>query len=167
MERLDRHKESFHHILNTFSVPEEDKEKFKSVNNIRAVVLAAEWCGHCMMDIPIFLNIAEEANIETRFLIRDDNLELMDQYLTNEKRYIPIFIFIDENGNEIGKWGPWAPEINEFTNELKKDLPERDSEDYDEAFKQYIKKVSASFSNDEKLWNYAYNDMKQTVLNLQ
>lgn len=166
MARLDHHKESFQHIYNTFEVPEEDKEKFKAIDGVRAIVLAAEWCGHCMMDIPIYLNIAETADIDTRFLIRDDNLELMDQYLTNEKRYIPIFIFIDKDGNEIGKWGPWAPEINEFTNELKKDLPDRESEEYDEAFKQFVKRVSKAFSTDEKLWGYVYNDMKKTILNL-
>lgn len=167
MDRLDFHKDSFHHILNTFTVPEEDCEKFHSVDNVRAIVLAAEWCGHCMMDIPIFSNIAKEANIQTRFLIRDDNLELMDNYLTNEKRYIPIFIFIDENGNEVGKWGPWAPEINDFTNELKKDLPERDTEEYDAAFKKFVKQVSRSFSTDNTLWNHVYNDMKETILNLK
>jgi len=166
MARLDHHKESFQHIYNTFEVPEEDKEKFKAIDGVRAIVLAAEWCGHCMMDIPIYLNIAETADIDTRFLIRDDNLELMDQYLTNEKCYIPIFIFIDKDGNEIGKWGPWAPEINEFTNELKKDLPDRESEEYDEAFKQFVKRVSKAFSTDEKLWGYVYNDMKKTILNL-
>lgn len=166
MERLDKHKEAFHHIKDTFSVPEEDVPQLNDVKNVKALVLAAEWCGHCMLDIPIFLHIAEKANIPTRFLIRDDNLELMDQYLTNEKRYIPIFIFIDEDGNEIGKWGPWAPEINEFTERLKADLPIRDSEQYEEAFQQYIKQVGDSFKNDDTFWHYVYNDMKHTILSL-
>src|SRR5690625_4199590 len=166
MERLEKHKEAFHHIKETFSVPDADLQALSKVNNVKAVVLAAEWCGHCMLDIPIFLHIAEKANIPTRFLIRDDHLELMDQYLTNEKRYIPIFIFADEDGNEIGKWGPWAPEINEFTEELKANLPPRDADEYEEAFQQYIKQVSESFQNDPTFWNHVYNDMKKTVLSL-
>ena len=45
--------------------------------------------------------ISEVANIEMSLLIRDENLELMDQYLTNgTARAIPIFIFIDKDGNE-------------------------------------------------------------------
>src|SRR5690625_4956644 len=119
-----------------------------------------------MLDIPILLHIAERADIPVKFLPRDENLELMDQYLTNEKRYIPIFIFIDEDGNEIGKWGPWAPEINEFTERLKADLPIRDSEQYEEAFQQYIKQVGDSFKNDDTFWHYVYNDMKHTILSL-
>src|SRR5690625_6161251 len=53
-----------------------------------------------MLNIPIFLKIAEIANMPVRFLNRDENLELMDEYLTNGNRVIPIFIFIDEDGNE-------------------------------------------------------------------
>jgi|SRR5690625_2889709 len=166
MERLDKHKESFHHIRNTFSIPEADKAQFNDVQHVKAIILAAEWCGHCMLDIPIYLHIAEVANIPTRFLIRDDHLELMDRYLTNEKRYIPMFIFIDDKGNELGTWGPWAPEVNEFTEELKKDLPPRDSDQYEEAFQQYIKRVSESFRQDDEIWNYVYNDMKKTILSL-
>lgn len=45
--------------------------------------------------------ISEVANIDMRLLIRDENLELMDRYLTNgTARAIPIFIFIDKDGNE-------------------------------------------------------------------
>lgn len=164
--RLDKHNDAFHHVNQTFTIPTEDVPSFERVENRRALILAAEWCGHCMLDIAIFLHIANQANIPTRFLIRDDNLELMDRYLTNEKRYIPIMIFIDENGNEVGKWGPWAPEINDFTNKLKEDLPERDSEDYDEAFQQYIKKVGVAFETDTSLWDYVYNDIKQTVVSI-
>jgi len=166
MERLDKHKEAFHHIYESFSIPSPDVSQLEGVKNIRALVLAAEWCGHCMLDIAIYLRIADQANIPTRFLIRDDNLELMDQYLTNEKRYIPIFIFIDEDGNEIGKWGPWAPEINELTEKLKENLPERDSEKYEAAFQNYIKQVGTAFEQDKTLWNYVYNDIKQTVLTI-
>lgn len=166
VERLDKHKEAFHHISETFTVPNEDAALLEKIKNTRALILAAEWCGHCMLDIAIFLHIANKANIPTRFLIRDDNLELMDRYLTNEKRYIPIIIFIDENGNEVAKWGPWAPEINDFTDRLKEDLPARDSDGFDEAFQQYIKKVGTAFKTDQSLWNYVYNDMKQTVLSI-
>ena len=49
--------------------------------------------------------ISEVANIDMSLLIRDENLELMDQYLTNgTARAIPIFIFIDKDGNEQAVW---------------------------------------------------------------
>lgn len=163
-ERLDKHKDGFNHIFESFSIPGEDSNELDKVKNIRALVIAAEWCGHCMLDIPIFLHIAKEANIETRFLIRDDNEALMKQYETNGKQYIPIIIFIDEDGNEVGKWGPWAPEVNEFTDQLKAHLPERDSEQFEAAFQEFIQKVSTAFTTDKSLWTAVYNDMKKSIL---
>ena len=48
-------------------------------------------------------------------LLRDQNLELMDQYLTNgTSRAIPIFVFIDQNGNERAVWGPRAETVQHF-----------------------------------------------------
>ncbi len=35
---------------------------------------------------------------------RDDNLDIMDRYLTDGKRVIPVFVFFDEEGQEIGRF---------------------------------------------------------------
>lgn len=118
-----------------------------------------------MMDIPILLKLLEAANIPIRFLPRDNHLELMDRYLTNGKRYIPVFIFIDEAGNEVTKWGPMAPEVEEFVNNLKEDLPEKGADGYEEAWKNYIQKVGDTFTKDANIWQFVYNDIKQTITN--
>ena len=55
--------------------------------------------------------ISEVANIDMRLLIRDENLELMDQYLTNGTTCDSIFIFIDKDGNEQAVFGPRAPKV--------------------------------------------------------
>ncbi|RYE36797.1 MAG: thioredoxin family protein, partial [Sphingobacteriales bacterium] len=42
-----------------------------------------------------------------RFVLRDENLELMDAHLTNGGRAIPVVLVIDrQNGGVIAKWGP-------------------------------------------------------------
>ena len=87
----------------------------------------------------------------------------MDQYLTDEKRFIPIFIFIDEAGNEIGKWGPMAPVVKAYTDELKKDIPPKDAADYEEKFKVMIGKTSKRFTEDVDLWHDVYLDIKKTI----
>lgn len=167
MERLDYHRDAFEHIYNNFSVPQEDESLFNLEKDVKVIALAAEWCGHCMMDVPILLRITEKANLPTRFLVRDDHLDVMDQYLTNGKRYIPIFIFIDENGNELAKWGPMAPEISDFSDRLKENLPEKESPEYDQAFKQFIKEIGSTFRNDETFWNYVYEDLKKTITSIK
>jgi len=163
IDSLEYHRDNFLKIYENFQVPEEDKAKLQEKNNLRCIVLAEVWCGHCMMDVPILLKLTETAGIPVRILPRDSHLELMDQYLTNGKRYIPIVIFIDEDGNEVAKWGPMAPEIEEYVNELKKDLPEKDAPGYKEAFKKYVDEIGKTFSTNETFWNYVYEDMKKAI----
>ena len=91
----------------------------------RGIVLTADWCGDAALNVPVIQRMAEEGQIELRFLIRDENLELMDQYLTNQTaRAIPIFIFIDEAGEEIKVWGPRAEEVQQLVMSLRSELPD-------------------------------------------
>jgi len=66
------------------------------------------WCGDAAQNIPIIEKIAaENPGIETRYILRDENPELMDQYLTNGARSIPKLIALDANTLEVlGTWGP-------------------------------------------------------------
>lgn len=163
INELDQHRQSFLHIYENFKVPETDKTNLTQYNNIRIIVLAEPWCGHCMLDIPILLRLTEAGNIPVSFLRRDDNLTLMDQYLTNDKRIIPIFIFIDQDGNELATWGPMAPEIATYSDELKQELPDKEDPNYQEAFQQLVKKIGDTFTNDESFWNAVYQDIKKTL----
>jgi len=71
------------------------------------IVLTESWCGDAAQNIPVFAKIAEaNPNITLRILQRDENPELMDQYLTNGGKSIPKLICVDENLNELGTWGP-------------------------------------------------------------
>ncbi len=165
MEDLDKHKEGFMNIHKNFRLPE-DEEFFKELKdrNLRAVVLAEVWCGHCMLDIPILLHLAEAANVPVRFLRRDENLELMDQYLTNGKsRTIPIMIFIDEDGTQVAQWGPVAPEVKAFVQKYRTELPDKDDPAYDEKFKAMIKITSKEFAENESIWTIVYNDIKKAL----
>ena len=44
--------------------------------------------------------------LELRMLRRDQHPEVMDRYLTNGSRSIPIVIVLDEEFRELGHWGP-------------------------------------------------------------
>src|SRR5699024_9023504 len=105
----------------------------------------------------------ETANIPVSFLPRDEHLELMDQYLTHNKRFIPIFIFIDKEGNEIEKWGPMAPEVETYAKKLKKNLPPKEDPNYKQAFQKYANTISEAFTKDDTYWNIVYEDIKNVL----
>lgn len=165
MEDLEKHKEGFLHIYENFTLPRDD-DFFRSLKerNLRVIILAEVWCGHCMLNIPVLLRLAEKTEMPVHFLRRDENLELMDQYLTNGKsRTIPIFIFIDENGNEVAKWGPIAERTKQFITPLKDELPSKDAADYEEKFTKLIEFTAKSFKENSDFWYGAYESMKNTL----
>src|SRR5699024_5738034 len=111
----------------------------------------------------ILLKILETANIPVSFLPRDDHLELMDQYTINNKRFIPIFIFIDDSGNEIGKCGTMAHEVEKLYEEMKASVPVKDHTDYAESFKQYSEKISKLFTQDDTYCVATYESIMKSM----
>ncbi|MUK90036.1 thioredoxin family protein [Ornithinibacillus sp. L9] len=166
IESMEKHKENLLHIYDHFTPPE-DTDFFHKVQqkNLRVIVLTEDWCGDAMLNIPILLRISEKTNMNVRMLLRDQNLELMDQYLTNGKsRSIPIFIFIDSDGNEVTKWGPRAEKIQQFFDHAKNNLPSQEADDYEEKFREMLLFITKSFRENRDFWNYVYDSIKQTLL---
>ena len=85
------------------------------------LVLTEGWCGDAAQIIPVLHKAASlNENIALGFLLRDDNLELMDMYLTNGKsRSLPKLIVLDENNNELFNWGPRPVILQELFYHLK------------------------------------------------
>jgi len=72
------------------------------------LIIAEAWCSDCAQIIPIINKIAEASDhIELKIVLRDENPELMDRYLTNGGKAIPILICIDKGTMRvICIWGP-------------------------------------------------------------
>lgn len=71
------------------------------------LVISEGWCGDAAQIVPIINKMAEVSNfIDLRIVLRDDNDELMNEFLTNGARAIPKLIVLDKDNNVIGSWGP-------------------------------------------------------------
>jgi len=71
------------------------------------MVLTESWCGDAAQNIPVLKKIADENPlIDLRLVLRDDNDELMQKYLTNGGRSIPKLIAVSEDmEKELFTWG--------------------------------------------------------------
>ena len=98
MKRLDK----------TIKISEETIAKLKDVKEPQTwLVLTEGWCGDAAQNLPVINKLAEEnANIQLRVVLRDENLELMDGFLTNGGRSIPKLIALNKNNEVIDTWGP-------------------------------------------------------------
>jgi hypothetical protein len=77
----------------------------------RLLALAADWCGDAVNTLPALAKWAELTGVELRLLERDAWPQVMDRYLTNGSRSIPIVIVLDAAFHELGHWGPRPSEL--------------------------------------------------------
>ena len=86
------------------------------------LVLTEAWCGDAAHSIPIMHALAVlNPLIEMRLLLRDENPELMDQYLTNGvSRSIPKLIGLDPaTMEELFTWGPRPAPLQKIFFQMK------------------------------------------------
>lgn len=97
----------------------------ETVRNLKVnwiwLILTEAWCGDAAQNIPTIEKIARENDgIKTLYILRDENLELMDKYLTNGARAIPKLICLDaETLEELGTWGSRPKAADALFKELK------------------------------------------------
>ncbi|MGG4452156.1 thioredoxin family protein [Brevibacillus porteri] len=162
-ESMNVNKEELSRVYDQLTFTEEDLAFFGdfSQRNWKGIVLTADWCGDASLCVPVIQRIAEESNVELRFLIRDENLELMDQYLTNgTARAIPIFIFLDQDGYEARVWGPRSPEVQEMITTARAGLPAADAPDFEEKQKELYRNFKQKISTDPAIWRTVIESVK-------
>lgn len=104
----------------------------------KLLVIAEDWCGDASNTVPILAKLADAVpNLELRVILRDQNPTVMDRYLTNGSRSIPIVIALDSNFHEVGHWGPRPAELQAWVMANLKTMPK--SELYPLARKWYAK----------------------------
>lgn len=84
-------------------------------------VLTEPWCGDAAQNVPILAKIAESSpHIHLELILRDDNLDLMDQYLTNGGRSIPKLIAVHQPSGEVrATWGPRPAPVQQMVMDRK------------------------------------------------
>lgn len=108
-------------------------ELSEGINQWTWVVIDEPWCGDASFIVPFFkiMEIASMGDINLKIYLRDEYPEIMEQYLTNNGKSIPILICLDKNLNELGTWGPrpkplqeliesWKPENIDLNEKIKR-----------------------------------------------
>lgn len=83
---------------------------------LNVLVLAEDWCGDVIANLPILGRLAADSGtLNLRVFLRDQNLDLIDQYLNQGKyRSIPVFVFFDQDFNEVGRFTERPASVTEL-----------------------------------------------------
>ena len=65
------------------------------------VLVAEDWCSDSIRAMPVIARLAERTKAQLRIFPRDKNPHIMDQYLTDNKRKIPVLVFYNKNFEEV------------------------------------------------------------------
>ena len=102
---------------------DEVKDRLESVERPMIwLVLTEAWCGDAAQNIPPIQMMADQSDkIKARYILRDQNLDIMDQFLTDgTSRSIPKLICLDaETFDVIGEWGPRPQKAQKIFKELR------------------------------------------------
>lgn len=118
------------------------------------LTLTETWCGDAAQNIPYFEKLAGlNTHITTRYLLRDENTELMDRFLTNGGRSIPKVIVLDENLENIATWGPRPVKCQQFIESLQNKNPSISKEEWiEEVQRWYIADKGQSVQDELTVW---------------
>ncbi|WP_455660538.1 thioredoxin family protein [Pradoshia sp.] len=163
MDNMTQLKDESFHIYNQFEVPKDAFIQQLGDAKIHILAITEDWCGDAMLNNPIIRKVAEAANVEVRTVLRDADTDLIDRYLTNGGRAIPIYLILNESGDVIAKWGPRAPELQQFVMDGRAQLPDKEDPAFEERTKAFYTDLRKAYTDRPSFWMNVYDSFKKAV----
>jgi hypothetical protein len=107
------------------------------------LVISEAWCGDAAQSLPILHKIANcNSAISFRIVLRDEHPELMEHYLTEGGKSIPILIRMNADfTDQLGIWGPRPAPAQEMLRDFKAQK--------DETYEQFAQRLHAWYAKDK------------------
>ncbi|WP_022825687.1 thioredoxin family protein [Hymenobacter norwichensis] len=86
------------------------------------LIITEGWCGDAAQIVPVLEAVAQASSgrLTTRYVLRDEHLDIMDRYLTNGSRSIPKLVVLNPDTlTEVAHWGPRPAAAQKLLLELK------------------------------------------------
>lgn len=106
------------------------------------LVITEGWCGDAAQLVPVIEAVAQASagHLRTAYVLRDDNPDLIDRYLTNGTRSIPKLVVLRADTlTEVLHWGPRPAEAQALLTRLKAEGMAHDD---------YVREVHAWYAHD-------------------
>jgi hypothetical protein len=148
---IDRNQARFAENYDETSVSEDDARAFRELvaranGPAKCLALGEPWCPDVFRGLPVMARIAEAAGIELRVFFRDQNNDIMAEFLHHgEHESIPTFVFYTKDHEYIAHWierpaqaNDEMPQLRELTAPLRNaDLPQEEREKYIKAYVEF------------------------------
>ena len=96
-------------------------EALKKTKEKQTWLLITEgWCGDAAQIAPVINRMSVESDkVDLKVVLRDENENLMNQFLTNGTKSIPKLVVLNANDEVISSWGPRPSLATKMVNDYK------------------------------------------------
>lgn len=124
-EQMTRNRERLEQNEQTVELDAADLAFFTQLSQpLHVLAIAEDWCGDVINNLPVVGRLATESGkLDLRIFLRDQNLDLIDQYLNQGQfRSVPVFVLFDHQFNELGHWIERPALITELSSKFRQEL---------------------------------------------
>lgn len=139
--RLNMHR--MKRILKTIELTDELIRAARDAKGLHILIISEGWCGDAAQSVPVVAALTERCSIPLRVVLRDKHDELMNHHLTNGSRSIPVVLFLNENFDLCGSWGPRPAPAQRMMIEYKKSGG-------DKPYSEFTKELQQWYNNDHQ-----------------
>ena len=101
----------------------------------KLMVIGEDWCGDVVRELPVLARVAEAAGLELRIFPRDENHDIMNEFLKEGKYMsIPVAVFYDQGHEYICHWIERSETANREQGEIEAAIRSEDPDISDQDF---------------------------------
>lgn len=122
--------EPFEATERTVQLTEADLAPFRKLPGpLNVLVIVIENCPDVVMNVPILARIAQETGkLNLRIFWRDENKDLMAEYMNGPYESVPVFAFFDERWTPVGVFIERPPSVTQLRAQKTREIHERNPE---------------------------------------
>lgn len=124
----------------TFILEDSFAEKMKRAALQKWFVITEAWCGDGAQTLPVINQLAIAGNIPLQIVLRDDNPQIMNLYLTGNSKSIPVFVAFDEGDTQLFRWGPRPATAQQMMSEWRTNPEAKTFEQFEEELHRWYTK---------------------------
>lgn len=115
----------------------------------RMMIIGEDWCGDVVRELPVLARVAEAAGLDLRIFPRDENHDIMNEFLKEGKYMsIPVAVFYDQGHEYICHWIERSQVANREQGEIESAIRAESPDITDQDFGRQRRARTAARAND-------------------
>ncbi|MBD0384229.1 thioredoxin family protein [Paenibacillus sedimenti] len=167
IDGMTKNQDTFIHWYNRFTWDgKEEKAFFDSLGtreDLHCMILCTDWCPDVIWNVPVLFRVMEHGQIPMEVLLMEQHLETMDLFLTDGGRAQPVAVFMNAQGDVIGKWGARPQYIQAVMNEFRKHNPNRESPDYQDKVSKVRQEIAHIYNSGTEYQDVIVQELHQLL----